>query len=133
MSSKKAAKILAAALRAFGGDISQTNINESTIRRQRDKHRASSAEKVRESFSPDPILTLHWDGKMLPSLGSNDTKERLAIVVTGVRTKQMLAAPELPNGSGKAIAEAVFNVVKQWNISNNVKAVAFDTTSANTG
>ena len=46
---------------------------------------------------------------------------------------KLLGVPKLPNGTGEAQATAVFNLLEDWNISDRVQLMAFDTTSSNAG
>lgn len=133
VSADSAAVILAAAAKSFGVDLDQTNINRTTIHREREKYRSESVIHLKEHFNPDDILTVHWDGKAVTSLSGNDTIERQAVLVTGKSTVQLLGVPFLEKGTGKAIGEAVVDLLRKWNIADRVKAMSFDTTSVNTG
>jgi hypothetical protein len=44
---------------------------------------------------------------------------------------KLLGVRMLPKGAGEAEASAVFNLVQDWNISNKVKLMSFDTTASN--
>ncbi|KAK3916083.1 Spectrin alpha chain, non-erythrocytic 1 [Frankliniella fusca] len=116
-----------------GIPVAETNINERSIRRSRESQREDSAKNIMASFEPDDILTLHWDGKIVPSLQGNSSQDRQAIVVTGVTTTQLLGAVPVPNGTAREIVNAVMGQLEAWKIKNNIRAVSFDTTSVNTG
>ncbi|KAG0721910.1 hypothetical protein GWK47_006161 [Chionoecetes opilio] len=64
-------------------------------------------------------------------------KERVltenAILVFGINTEKLLGVPKLLSGTGKAIATAVSAALEEWDISENVSALSFDTTASNTG
>ena len=45
----------------------------------------------------------------------------------------MIAAPELPNKKGETIAKSFCDALEEWNITQNAKALNFDSTAANTG
>lgn len=36
-------------------------------------------------------------------------------------------------GTGKMIAEAIYDLLNEWNLSNRVQFMCFDTTASNTG
>ena len=76
---------------------------------------------------------MHWDGKLLPDLTGNEKVDRLPILVSGLGVIQLLAVPKLPNGTGEAMAAAVYAAITDWDIQEQVCAMAFDTTSSNTG
>ena len=55
------------------------------------------------------------------------------ILVSIDRVDQLLAVPRLPSRSGEATAAAVQEAALFWWVSENVKAMSFDTTAVNTG
>ncbi|KAK3916748.1 Alanine racemase, catabolic [Frankliniella fusca] len=64
----------------------------------------------------------------------NDKKaDRLPVLVSGIRTEQLLGAPELSHGSGECIAAAVVGLLKEWELEDRVMGLVFDTTSSNSG
>jgi hypothetical protein len=47
---------------------------------------------------------------------------------------KLLGVPKLENGTGESQAQAVYELIeKDWNLSDQVKSMAFDTTASNTG
>ena len=60
------------------------------------------------------------------------TVDRLPVLVTTNGHAQLLAVPKLPCGTGEAQANAVFSVLKCWNLEEKVQGMCFDT-SSNTG
>lgn len=133
VSNYQAAVILAAAAKAMGIDVASTNINESSIRRKRAQWRSVAVTEIRNNFQPDDVLTVHWDGKIVGTLSGNDHVDRIAILVTGVQSSQLLGAPAMITSTGKAISETVIEHINEWDISSNVRALSFDTTAVNSG
>lgn len=133
VSNYQAAVILAAAAKAMGIEVASTNINESSIRRKRAQLRSSTVSEIRGSFQPDDVLTVHWDGKIVETLTENEHVDRIAILVTGMEANQLLGAPAMVSSTGRAISEVVIQHLDDWSITNNVKAMSFDTTAANSG
>lgn len=86
-SNPNAAVLLAAFTANAGGTVKETNINVKSIRVLREKFRAAAATEKRLTVhkSCDDVLTVHWDGKVIPVLIGNDTgtTDRHAIIVTG--------------------------------------------------
>lgn len=97
------------------------------------KFRAKIATELKEHLHVARILVLHWDGKLLPQNDGPGKIERLPIVVTGLDTEQLLGIPKLDTGSGINSAMAIIETLTEWNLSDHVKALCFDTTSSNTG
>lgn len=123
VSNNQAAVILAAAAKALGVNVDNTNINRSTILQKRSQNRIEEASKQVQKFSTDEVLTLHWDGKIVPALTGREDVERVdrqAIVVTGITTNQLLGAPALKHATGVAIARAVADHVIMWDLVDKV-------------
>lgn len=78
-------------------------------------------------------LTVHWDGKILPDLFGRSKVDRIAVLVSCNGTFKFLGAPKIESGTGRNIADAVFNLLVEWGISERVVACSYDTTSSNTG
>jgi hypothetical protein len=133
VSNFSATKIMSAIVSSAGVPVKETNINERSMRRLRNEERKASAESAIESFLADEVLTLHWDGKIVPSLGGRGLQDRQAVIVTGITTAQLLGAVPVPDGSAKEIVAAVVGRVRAWNVVSNIKAMSFDTTMVNTG
>jgi len=123
LSNRQAAKVLAAAASALGADISETNINVTTIRRKGDKFRDSVAATIRENFKPDEVLVVLWDAKIVPTLTGKYSVGRQA-VVSGKQTttrlnyseSQLLGAPAMTACTGKAIGETVAQLLRDWGL-----------------
>lgn len=59
--------------------------------------------------------------------------ERLPVIASNHGSEQLLGVPKLERATGKAIANAVFDVLEDWRITDKVQAICFDTTNTNTG
>lgn len=133
LSDRKATVVLTTTLKSIGCDPAEFNVNKSSIRRLRMKTREKRAQDLKNEFSVDVPLTVHWDGKIIEDIVGNETVDRLPILVSGKGIDQLLAVPKLASGTGEAIATAVFESLESWGITNQVKCLSFDTTSVNTG
>ena len=51
----------------------------------------------------------------------------------GMEKEKVLGDIPVTLGTGKKIAETIFDTLKLWGISSNVVGLSFDTTSSNTG
>lgn len=79
-------------------------------------------------------MVVHWDGKILPDLTGREKVDRIAVLVSYGGSAKFLTAPKISgSATGQQIAEAVYNVLVEWNITEKVVASCFDTTSTNTG
>jgi hypothetical protein len=81
----------------------------------------------------DIPLVVHWDGKLLADLCGKDHVDRLPIIVTGFGVSQLLKVSKIASGTGKNQAAAVVQALDEWNVTDRVVGMCFDTTSSNTG
>lgn len=133
ISDRKAVYVLSAAAASLGHSTDELAINRSTIRRTRIKTRERIAASIKQSFTVDIPLIVHWDGKLLPDVTGTDKVDRLPVLVSGGEMSKLLGVPRLPSGTGKAMADAIVGCLDDWNIRDRVQALSFDTTSSNTG
>lgn len=128
--------ILEATVEALGLSADNFPINKSSIQRIRTKARKIRAEAIKIDFqnnSPE-VVTVHWDGKLLPALNQiKCTEERLPIIITFGNKEQILAVPKLKNSSGTEQAEAVSKALTDWDLRDKVQIMCCDTTASNTG
>lgn len=128
--------ILQAAVEALGLNCDDFPINKSSIQRIRTQMRKDRAESIKSDFQNNvpEVVTVHWDGKLLPGLDVRSCKEeRLPIVISFGEKEQLLAVPKLDNSSGKDQAKAVSKALYDWNLNDKVQIMCCDTTASNTG
>jgi Flp pilus assembly protein TadD len=80
ISNRNATYVLAAAAQSLGHNPADMAINREFIRQAQRRNREKIAREIQASFSPDVPLTDHWDGKLLPTLMSKETVDRLAVL-----------------------------------------------------
>lgn len=131
--SRNAVYLLSETASSLGCQPSDLAINRETIRRMRIKWRTEAAKYIRDSFSPDVPLIAHWDSKLMPDLDGSGKVDRLAIIVSGEDTSKLLKVPKLHSGTGSEMAQAVYDCLQEWNITEQVQGFSFDTTASNTG
>lgn len=59
--------------------------------------------------------------------------DRIAVLVSYNGTSKFLGSPKIESSSGANIADVVYQRLEQWNLTNQVKGLSYDTTAANTG
>ena len=116
ISSRNATFILSEVASSLGHDVTDLNINRSTVRRARANHRATASRNLRSEFTEDVILTAYWDGKLMEDLTSKEHIDRLPVVVSGIGVEQLLGVPKLPSGTGEAQGTAVIGSLEEWGI-----------------
>ena len=58
------------------------NLSRSTRQRKRSVTRLAIADDIKQTFTSDATLTVHWDGKLLHDIESRETVDRLAVPVS---------------------------------------------------
>ena len=76
---------------------------------------------------------MHWDGKMMESLTTKEHVDRLPVLVSGKGVEKLLGVPKFQGGSGEQQAAADHAALEEWQSTDRVKAMRFDTTACNTG
>lgn len=128
--------ILHAVVEALDLSCDDFPINKSSIQRIRTQSRKDRAESIKSDFQDNmpEMVTVHWDGKLLPGLDVRSSKEeRLPILISFGEKEQLLAVPKLESSSGQDQAKAVLNALHDWNIDDKVQIMCCDTTASNTG
>ncbi|GBM49251.1 hypothetical protein AVEN_70999-1 [Araneus ventricosus] len=92
-------------------DATLTNFRKARIRTEKRKKRAENIKIDFQNEVPD-VVTLHWDGKLLPALSARKLKEeRLRIAISYGLKKQLIAVPRLDKSTGKEQAQAVWKAM----------------------
>lgn len=127
--------MVAAVAEALNVDLNSLSINKSSIRIYRQKTREARAENIRKVFQDIKLnaLVLHWDGKLLSNLVQHKMVERLPIIVTNSEVEKLLGVPPLKNSKGTTQANAIYEVLEDWGLSETIKAFCCDTTASNLG
>lgn len=113
-------------------DIASFHLSISTIYRSRNKTIKSDAEAVRQQSLKGPLV-LHWDSKIVFDKNRGKKVDRCVILVTGQDTEQLLQIPILTEGNAVSTTEAIMKTLNEWNISDKIVGLCFDTTSVNSG
>lgn len=133
VSNRNAVYIVVAICKALNQNIGNIACSASTIRRCRQNFRKKTAEEIKKTFNTSASLVVHWDGKMMQALTSKEKVDRLAILVSGNGLTKLLNVPVITSGTGESQAQAVYESLLDWNVSNRVNAMCFDTTASNSG
>ncbi|XP_050538633.1 uncharacterized protein LOC126904038 [Daktulosphaira vitifoliae] len=90
---------------------------------------------IKESFTINSKLTVHWDGKLMLDLTHLQYVDCLPVLVSGGDEIKLLSIKKLSCSTGEMQAQTVFDCLseKEWNLYKNIVAMCFDTTFSNTG
>lgn len=123
-----------------GGDVSKINLSASSAHRYRASVLPHISKQIKDKWNPSPKMVVHWDGKLMATLDSKDTDDRLPVLVSGVNGTKLLGVPPLPSSTtkaglkhGKVVSVATKNLLIDWKCDKNIIGMVFDTTSSNTG
>ena len=127
--------IAASVANTLGVDIDSTNISKNSAWSRAKQERLKTSSTIKENFKIPENAVVQWDGKLLMEKG-NTKSNRVCVYLTGVTeegdaVRKILGAPETKNGTGAAEAEVVKDLLKEWNVKNELCGMVFDTTSSN--
>lgn len=137
LSDNQATMLVSAVIKASGGNLDDFDISRSTTHRSRMCNRQQVAENAMAEVTQNPPLfcALHWDGKLLSDV-LGDSYERLAVLLSGAPQYiegKLLGVPSLVDSKGMTQANATYDLLEVWDISDRVAALVFDTTASNSG
>lgn len=117
-------------------DTTNIVLNATSIHESRKKYRKERYEAIKQlapSLHTDLSSTIHWDGKLLHGLVRGQKIDRLAIIVSTGKIEQLLGVPEIASSTGENQAQAVYEALQDWCLSENIQSLCCDSTSSNTG
>ena len=97
------------------------------------KNRSVESVALKAGFQVNVPLVVHWDGKLTDGLTSKEQVDRLSVIVSGKGVSQLLTVAKLTSDTGEAQASAVYSAIGDWCITENIRAIRFDTTSSSPG
>lgn len=96
----------------LGANPEDLSLSASTISQQRRHHHQEKAAELKEKFAPDVPLTLHWDGKLIPSLTNEGVVDRLPILISGEGVEKILVVP-MTNGKAELMATTIHSAISE--------------------
>jgi len=96
-------------------------VNRTYIRQRRLKTRKNIAVKLKEDLKKNSkAIVVHWDGKLLPT-SKFIQHNRLPVIVTF--QEQLIGVPKLDSGTGQNMANAVYELLNDWDLSTRVNVL----------
>ncbi|XP_037939016.1 uncharacterized protein LOC119688042 [Teleopsis dalmanni] len=133
ISTRDAIHFISATAAALGHRVEDLVLNRTTVHLIRKEYRRRKAHDILKNFDIPQVFVFHWDGKLLPKMKGKKKVDRLALVVTGEKTENILGISKLDNSTGNKIAHAIHQFLITWELNNLVEFICLDTTSSNTG
>lgn len=132
VSKDHAIRIISAVALALGHSLDDLVVSANTIQRVRMQMRQSASCSIKTQFKAKNAV-IHFDTKILPDIVGKKKVDRMPVVCSQATGDQLLGIPKIQNGSGENQAHAVYKLLTEWNVCNDVVAFCTDTTSSNTG
>ena len=135
MSNKAASLFISAVSSSINNtnNISNTTCSRESVRRYRRKISSDISKNIKNNFNPNDFMTVHWDGKIFKDKVTGEKTDRLVAVVTGIKKEQFLGLPVIKSSTGEEQADAVYQLLTQWNLKDQISCISSDTTASNTG
>ncbi|KAL4097880.1 hypothetical protein QTP88_022583 [Uroleucon formosanum] len=135
ISDRDAVNLITACIEAVALDTNDFAVNRTSIRNARQIFRKNNTSNIKSKFI-DLNLNygiVHWDSKILPTLVGKDKCDRLSVVITALKTEQLLGVLHLSRGTGNEICSAVYDELENWGLLEKIQGFVFDTTASNSG
>ena len=101
-------------MEALGFSTDEYPINKSSFQRIWSQMRMARAKDKKTDFQdrvPD-VITVHWDGKLLPDLDvRSPNEEQLPVLISFEEQELLLTVPKLNSSSGETQAKAVLDAL----------------------
>ena len=119
------------------GNLPMVATSYATADRSRRNVIAEIATKLHEDWTHLPLCTLHWDGKLTPTLTNHwITEERLTVIAGDSVQLELLGVPSYTKAADQStstiIAEVTMNLMEKWRFSDQIVTMTYDTMSSNT-
>lgn len=95
----------------LGQNTQNFTFNRESIRQASRDHRKKMPDEIRTSFVMTILLTIHWNGMMLPDLTLKNKVNRLSVIVSRNGNMKLLGVSKIQNGLGEVPATAGFEAL----------------------
>ena len=135
ISYRKSVRIICAVAKALNINTDELILNKTSFNNIRSSIREKLAKNIKRVFEEKDLtaLVVHWDGKSISDKTTRERKERLPILVSNGNVDKLLESTPLANTKGITQAQAVYDALICWGLSEKVKALCCDTTASNLG
>ena len=135
LSSNALNDVLASLIRECNGNVQDFILSTSSTLRARQLVRSKQFENIKQDFRKNlqtEFFTIHWDEKLLKEGSDFKPTEHIAILSSHGNEIKMLGTMNIQSGSGLNQANAMKEMLDEWEIGDLCVAMCFDTTAANT-
>lgn len=132
LSDPDAMHVITATAIALGFDPNNLVLSRSTLKRYRSENRKKQTSIQKNRFNAS-LAVVHWDGKILPDIGSKTKVDRIPVIISDKNGDQLLGVPKVDRGTSANTCEVVFDLLDEWELKNDTEVLTYDTTAVNTG
>ena len=136
--------LVASFVNASNADINQIPLNSKSTWRERKAYVKEDFMMIQHEFKEQLRtshlrLVLHFDGKMIEdNVGETfQTADHLAVLLSSPDLAsgqpQLLGIPALDSGTGAQMCTTIMELVEQWEATDFIIGICYDTTASNTG
>ena len=135
VSYRNSVKIIAAVAMSLGHDLNSLVLNTTSYYTAKQMIRKEQASNMREMFKQTDIdwAIIYFDGKLIKDDVLNEKFDRVPIIAKYLNGEKLLNAPALPDGRGQTQAQAIYKTLMNYNLTDSIVAIFFDTTGSNLG
>ena len=134
--------LVASFVNASNADLNQIPLSNTSTWRDRKNYVKEDFEMIQDEFkkklrASHPRLVLHFDGKMMEdNVGETfQTADHLAVLLSSpdLACEKLLGIPALDSGTGAQMCTTIMELVEQWEATDFIIGICYDTTASNTG
>lgn len=138
VSSSLSSQLMSKIVEIGGGNPDKFSLSYASLDRFDRRVCLQLCEDIKDSWKPSEVMAVHWDGKLVCTLDNKYKKEeRCAVLVSGEHGTKLLSVLKMEEAekgeTGKVTAQSIHQQLQEWNCSQSICAMVFDTTSSNTG
>lgn len=72
------------------------------------------------------VVFIRWDSKLVSDTVSRKQIGRVPILVSNHTVEKLLSVPALPDGKGITVAEEIYGVLHDWNLTGSIRSLCYD-------
>lgn len=134
ISDREAVRLIIPIAAALGNDPAALPLSRSSVKRKRKEARQNSSIDIKSKLDIKEPIVVHWDSKIMPDILGSQKIDRLPVLVSYADgNEKLLGVPKLACGTGCNTGNAVYTILKSWDLDGKIIGMGFDTTAVNTG
>ncbi|XP_065640663.1 uncharacterized protein LOC136073194 [Hydra vulgaris] len=141
ISHRQHASMINSIIAKSGGNVAEFKSSTSTALRAADKVIHDESNRIKDDLrslrkiNKKILVQLHFDGKVCHEYtdGKKLEQDRLVILINANKETHLLGIPPISSGTGENQKNAIKYILNCFNLTDNIRAVTFDTSRINAG